>query len=158
MDQKGERQEMSLSNITNAMIISERIASSGQPEEYQFKAIAQAGYQVVMNLAMPNSDNAIPEEGNIVTARRMVYVHIPVPFAAPTVRHLRQFLAVMDAFQNERVWIHCAANYRASAFLYQYMRLSQNVSDDQARKVMFPSWEPDDIWKDFMAIPKNQVM
>jgi hypothetical protein len=37
----------------------------------------------VINLAMPNSENAIPEEGYIVTARSMTYVHIPVPFDAP---------------------------------------------------------------------------
>ncbi|MCG8485969.1 MAG: phosphatase, partial [Chromatiales bacterium] len=76
---------MAIENITNYIRISDRIASSGQPEEQQFKDIAQAGFQVVINLAMPNSDNAIPEEGYIVTARKMSYVHIPVPFDAPDV-------------------------------------------------------------------------
>ena len=62
---------VAIENITNYIRISDRIASSGQPEEQQFKDIAQAGFQVVINLAMPNSDNAIPEEGYIVTARKM---------------------------------------------------------------------------------------
>lgn len=75
---------MALEEITNYMLVTDRIASSGQPDEMQFKDIAQAGYEVVINLAMPNSENAIPEEGYIVTAREMQYIHIPVPFEAPS--------------------------------------------------------------------------
>ncbi|MGV6817065.1 MAG: protein tyrosine phosphatase family protein [Thiotrichales bacterium] len=148
---------MNQASIRNFLPVSERIGSSGQPEEHEFKHIAAAGYDVVINLAMPNSDDAIPEEGNIVTARKMNYVHIPVPFEAPTVDHLRTFLAVMEAFKTQKVWVHCVLNYRASAFLYQYMRLSQSVSPEDARKIMLPSWEPDDVWKRFMAISKKEL-
>ena len=52
---------MSIEAMTNHIQVSDRIASSGQPEDHQFKTIAQAKYQVVINLAMPNSGNAIPE-------------------------------------------------------------------------------------------------
>jgi len=44
---------MSIEAITNYIKVSDRIASSGQPEEHQFKSIAEAKYQVVINLAMP---------------------------------------------------------------------------------------------------------
>ena len=79
---------MAVEEITNYMHISECIASSGQPEEHQFNDIAVAGYQAVINLARPNSENAIPEEGYLVTALGMAYVHIPVPFDAPNIEHL----------------------------------------------------------------------
>ncbi len=60
--------KMAMEDIVNYLYISEHMASSGQPEEHQFKEIALAGYQVVINLAMPDSDNAVPEEGYLVTA------------------------------------------------------------------------------------------
>lgn len=143
---------MALDEITNYTLISDRIASSGQPEEMQFKDIAQAGYKVVINLAMPNSENAIPEEGYIVTARKMQYIHIPVPFEAPTSEHLKDFISVMEAFKNKKVWVHCVVNYRVSAFLYLYMRLVNNATIEEANKVILKSWKPNDIWKSFMEI------
>ncbi|MCG7984154.1 MAG: protein tyrosine phosphatase family protein [Candidatus Thiodiazotropha lotti] len=93
---------MAIENIINYLRISDRIASSGQPDEAQFKAIAQAGFQVVINLAMPNSDHAIPEEGYIVTARKMSYVHIPVPFDAPDAEHLKTFVGFMEGVQDKK--------------------------------------------------------
>ena len=128
-----------------------------QPDEHHFKTIAQAGFQVVVNLAMPNSENAIPEEGNIVTAHRMTYVHIPVPFDAPDAGHLKQFINTMQAFADWKVWVHCVLNYRVSAFLYQYQRLVLGAADTDARKIMFPSWQPNDVWQRFMALTKEDV-
>jgi protein tyrosine phosphatase (PTP) superfamily phosphohydrolase (DUF442 family) len=147
---------MALEEITNYMLISDRIASSGQPEEMQFKDIAQAGYDVVINLAMPNSENAIPEEGYIVTARKMQYIHIPVPFEAPSLDHLNDFISIMNAFKEKKVWVHCVVNYRVSAFLYLYMRLVHNATVEEASKVVLESWNPNDIWRSFMEIANDQ--
>ncbi len=148
---------MNIEAITHYRKVSERIAASGQPEEPQFKNIANAGFQVVINLAMPNSENAIPEEGNIVTARKMTYVHIPVPFDSPTAAHLKTFINTMAAFSEQKVWVHCVLNYRVSAFLFQYQRLVFNASHDEAKKVMLPSWQPNAVWLAFMALSKDDV-
>lgn len=148
---------MSIEDITNYKAISDRLASSGQPSERQFKDIADAGFEVVINLAMPNSDNAIPEEGYIVTARKMAYVHLPVPFEAPTADHLRSFFALMRAFESAKCWVHCALNYRVSAFLYQYFRLVLNMRPEEARKVIIGEWVPDDVWQDFMALERADL-
>lgn len=148
---------MSIEDITNYKSVTDFLASSGQPDEMQFKEIAAAGYEVVINLAMPNSDNAIPEEGYIVTARKMVYAHLPVPFEAPTVEHLRSFLALMAAFEGKKCWVHCVVNYRVSAFLYQYFRLVRNVSANEAKKVILAEWNPDPVWREFMALETEDV-
>jgi len=148
---------MSNREITNYIQVSERIASSGQPVDDYFKYIASAGYEAVINLAMPNSENAIPEEGNIVTALQMLYIHIPVPFEAPDKMHLQDFINVMRAFTDKKVWVHCALNYRVSAFLYQYERLVNKCNAEDARKVMLPSWEPDKVWQQFMKIEANEI-
>ncbi|MET0082317.1 MAG: protein tyrosine phosphatase family protein [Sedimenticola sp.] len=148
---------MSLKKITNYREISDRLTSSGQPDEMQFKEIAAAGFEVIINLAMPNSDNAIPEEGYIITARKMTYVHLPVPFEAPTVEHLRSFFALMQAFESKKCWIHCVVNYRASAFLYQYYRLVLHANEEEARKVILEEWEPNAVWQEFMALDAKNV-
>ncbi|PLY12038.1 MAG: phosphatase [Sedimenticola sp.] len=143
---------MGVETILNYIQVSDRLASSGQPEDRQFKAIAEAGYHAVINLAMPNSENAIPEEGNIVTALGMRYVHIPVPFEAPDSRHLRDFIQIMQAFPKDKVWVHCVLNYRVSAFLYQHYRLALGVPLSEAKKVMLPGWNPNETWQKFMTL------
>ncbi len=148
---------MSIEDILNFIQVSDRIASSGQPEDHQFKDIAKAGYKTIINIAMPNSENAIPEEGNIVTSLKMTYVHIPVPFDAPNASHLREFIKVMETFANQRVWVHCVVNYRVSAFLYQHQRLIHGAQPEEAKKVMLASWEPDIIWQKFMALSYEEV-
>ncbi|EXJ14350.1 protein tyrosine phosphatase family protein [Imhoffiella purpurea] len=148
---------MNIDSILNHVRISDRISTSGQPEEHEFRAIAEAGFEVVVNLAMPNSENAIPEEGNIVTARRMIYVHIPVPFEAPTATHLRSFLGVMAAFPDSRIWIHCVVNYRASAFIYQYARCVEGRSHEEALGLMLPTWSPNAVWRDFMDLAESDL-
>lgn len=140
------------SSITNYLQISDQLASSGQPEENQFKLIKNEGYDVVINLAMPNSENVIPEEGNIVTAYGMSYVNIPVPWEAPTKHHLEQFFGVMRAFEGKKIWVHCVKNFRVSAFLYQYYRLVLEKPEEQSKAVIFEGWEPIEIWQDFMEL------
>jgi protein tyrosine phosphatase (PTP) superfamily phosphohydrolase (DUF442 family) len=92
---------MSIEEIINHKTISETLSSSGQPDEIQFKDIAQTGFEVVINLAMPNSDNAIVDEGYIVTARKMIYVHLAVPFEAPEAHHLSSFFSLLEAFKEK---------------------------------------------------------
>lgn len=148
---------MNLEHILNYRWISDRLASSGQPEEHQFKYIAAAGYRAVINLAMPDFAKAIPEEGNIVTALKMLYVHIPVPYEAPERFHLQAFFGVMEAFREHRVWIHCVVNHRVSAFLYLYRRLLEGASAEEAKAVMLPSWKPDDVWQRFMSVSQDEI-
>ena len=58
----------------NYFQITEKVGTSGQPTADQFADIAAAGYGAVINLAMYNSDRAIPEEGNIVAEQGMIYI------------------------------------------------------------------------------------
>ncbi len=155
-EEKGQAasKAMCTEKIINQMRLSERIASSGQPEEREFKTIALAGYEAVINLAMPNSENAIPGEGNIVTALNMIYIHIPVPFDAPNKAQLNNFLNIMDGLSTRKVWVHCVLNYRVSAFLYHYWRYALKASDEEAQKVILPSWQPNSVWQHFMGIAR----
>lgn len=145
-----------MEHILNFVQLTPLIATSGQPGPEDFTGIAEAGHVAVINIAMPDSDNALADEGRRVTETGMAYVHIPVPFDAPTARHLAQFTEAMAAFQGERVWVHCAMNLRVSAFMYHYLR-STGVAEADARSPILARWAPrmDDVWKQFLEAPAD---
>lgn len=144
-----------LENILNYMQVTENIASSGQPNASELTIIADAGYDVIINLAMPDSENAIPSEGHLVTSNNIIYIHMPVPFDTPERFHLQSFIKIMETFTDKKVWVHCVKNYRASAFLYHYLHKSRSFSITEAQKAILPSWEPNEIWQRFMHLDQE---
>lgn len=142
---------MSINNILNYIVITDNISTSGQPSPNQFKDIADAGFTSVINLAMPDSTNALPDEGGFVSETGMNYFHIPVPFEAPKREHLELFLKLMKVVDAEKVWVHCALNWRVSAFMQHYQSTVLKLS--QAKQIpILESWEPDDIWLVFLEL------
>src|SRR5262245_37755800 len=121
-----------LCEIYNFRIIGDGLGTAGQPTESQFQAIRETGFEVVINPALPTSDNALANEGSVVTGLGMSYVHIPVDFKTPTAENFRAFCRVMEAFDGRRVFVHCAANKRVSAFVFLYRVLHQGISRFEA--------------------------
>ena len=148
-----------LDDIFNYVQLTDRVGTSGQPTEEQFEDIAAAGYKAVINLAMPDSDKALPNEGNLVSAQGMDYIHIPIPWEAPTTEHLRRFFGTMHNYAGQRVWVHCAMNLRVSAFMYLYLTSVEKISEAEATSPIIPRWEPqmDDTWRAFINMPGEQV-
>jgi protein tyrosine phosphatase (PTP) superfamily phosphohydrolase (DUF442 family) len=126
------------------------LGTGGQPTAAQFRAIRAAGFEAVINLALPTSDNALANEGSVVTGLGMVYVHIPVDFKAPTAEDFRRFCGIMDTLSERRVFVHCAANMRVSAFVFLYRVLRQQVPAGEAERDLRAIWEPDGVWSDFI--------
>ncbi|HEY9738121.1 MAG TPA: protein tyrosine phosphatase family protein [Trichocoleus sp.] len=139
-----------LEAIYNFLTISDTLATAGQPTAAQFDAIREAGYTVVVNLALPTSSNALPNEQEIVESQGMMYVHIPVQWESPTLDDLQQFFAAMGSSSGNRVFVHCAANMRVSAFVYLYRLLRQGVAEEQARHDLNQIWQPNETWQRFI--------
>lgn len=133
--------EAQLEEITSYTRISESLASSGQVGYDQVRAIKEAGFEVVVNLA-PANDAANGLEGFLVVEQGMSYVHIPVSWQEPSMRDLEFFFTVMEANKGRKVFVHCFANMRASAFVYLYRTLHEGVSKEQAREDMAKIWDP----------------
>ena len=144
------RSAANIPEIYNFRAIGDRLATAGQPTESQFQSIREAGFEAVINLALPTSDNALANEGSIVTGHGMSYVHIPVNFQAPTPEDFRAFCRVMDAFDGRPVFVHCAANMRVSAFIFLYRVLHQGVAIHAAEPDLRAIWEPDEVWGRFI--------
>ena len=137
----------------------ERIATSGQPDRREFHRIAEDGYEVVINLAMHDSDNAIPEEGSLVASLGMQYINIPVPFDEPTAQHLREFIGILEVLASRKIWVHCAVNARVSAFMFHYLTKVQGLPENTASSPLLIKWRSrmDEVWQEFMEITNEEV-
>ena len=139
-----------LENIYNYLKISDKIATAGQPSVEQFSHIKEAGYQVVVNLALKDSSNALRNEKEIVENEGMQYFHIPVIWENPTEDNLQEFIQVMKTNVNQKIFVHCAANKRVSAFIYLYRSSQEGVSDEAAKKDLHQIWIPNETWQQFI--------
>ena len=140
-----------LNDIYNHRQVSPDLATSGQPDEEELAAIAQAGYQVIVNIALHDDPRySLSDEAASVKALGLEYIHIPVLFHAPTAHDLEQFFDVMDRVSERKVWVHCAANKRVSTFLGLYWHLRQGRPRAQAFALMASVWEPNEVWSAFV--------
>lgn len=140
-------------DILNYYAISENLATSGQPTAGQFKEIAAAGYEVVINLAMPDHRDSIDTEGSILASLGITYIHIPVPFDAPSDDQFSEFSNYLSSLEQRKVWVHCIVNARVSAFTFRYFRDVKSIPPENIQNPILQAWLPnmDDIWKEFIA-------
>lgn len=142
--------DTAIANIYNFLKLSDSVATAGQPTESQFSAIRAAGYQVIINLALPESPNALPHEQKIVEECGMQYVHIPVIWENPTLADFDRFLEAMKANAGKKIFVHCAANMRVSAFMYLYRSIVEGMSAEEAERDLHKIWLPNETWQQFI--------
>jgi protein tyrosine phosphatase (PTP) superfamily phosphohydrolase (DUF442 family) len=80
-----------LADIYRFQAVTANLGTAGQPTAEQFDAVKDAGYEVVINLALGTTPRDLPNEPGIVAAHGIDYAHIPVVFDAPTDNDLSQF-------------------------------------------------------------------
>jgi protein tyrosine phosphatase (PTP) superfamily phosphohydrolase (DUF442 family) len=136
-----------IEDIYNFLKLSDRMATAGQPTIEQYPAIANTGYQVVINLALKESMNAIDNEDAIATNLGLEYIHIPVLWETPTIENFQEFVRVMDTNIDRKILIHCAANMRVSAFVYLYRQIYLGVDEATARQDLVKIWTPNEVWQ-----------
>ncbi|MAT45771.1 MAG: phosphatase [Anaerolineaceae bacterium] len=141
---------LDLQKITNFLTISESLASAGQPDENQLGSLRDSGYHVVINLALKDSPQALPDEEKTVTDLGLTYIHIPVIWEAPTRKNLQQFFETMQQFQDKKIFVHCVLNMRVSAFIFLYRVNILKETEEIARQDMLKIWQPDEIWQKFI--------
>ena len=141
-----------MKDIYNYQFLNENLSSSGMPTAAQMKAVAEAGTQVVINLAPHTVPDALPEEEALVESLGMKYVNIPVDWKNPVHQNLDDFFQAMDEHKDEKVLVHCQANYRASSFVMMYRVLKLGWKKEEAIPIMEKMWNPEDfpIWQKFI--------
>ena len=141
-----------MKDIYNYQFLDEKLSSSGMPTAKQMQEAAKADVQVVINLALKTSPGALPNEDSLVDSLGMKYIHIPVEWNNPTKQNLDDFFTAMDEHKQEKVLVHCQANYRASSFIMLYRVLRLGWKEEDAIPIMERMWNPEDfpVWQKFI--------
>ena len=136
--------------IYKLRVIDDRLATAGQPTAEQFRAVRSGGYQAVINLLPADSKWAVAGEQAAVEEQGLRYHHLPVVWEAPTADDFTRFCALMQAESGSRLFVHCAANLRVSAFVFLYRVLRLGVSREVAERDLLAVWQPDEVWSQFI--------
>ncbi len=139
-----------ITDIINFLAINPLLATGGMPTIDQVQALAEAGFEVVINLALDQSPDAIPEEEVVVTRLGMRYIHIPVIWKHPQLSDLEKFFDSMQQFSSSKIFVHCVLNLRVSVFVYLYRVIVLREVSTIAHADLLKIWQPDDIWQAFI--------
>lgn len=151
---------MSTEDIYNYVKVNERLITAGQPTAEQLQAAADEGYDTVINLAVVHIGSPLPNEADVVHSLGMAYHHIPVDWNNPTDDDFNQFEQVMNDAPENKVLLHCAANFRVTAFYSLYAMKNLRWSEAQAEAFRDAIWAGSDypVWETFVARKKAEIL
>jgi protein tyrosine phosphatase (PTP) superfamily phosphohydrolase (DUF442 family) len=138
--------------IRNFLQLTDKLLSSGMPTGDQMRSVAEAGVEVVINLAPFDSETDLKDEGKLVESLGMKYINIPVDWEAPTRQNFEEFIKAMDENKDDKMLVHCRANYRATGFIALYRIHRLGWEPEEALKDLRRIWNPEEypIWKKFI--------
>ena len=139
-----------MSDIKNLLTVSDQLACAGQPAESQLAEMAVQGFQVVINLGLSDGKYALPDEAGSVARLGLAYYHIPVLFDSPRLAEWQSFQSIMDQEQGKKIFVHCAANYRATAFTGLYLFAKAELAEQELQSFIARFWQPDAVWQRFI--------
>lgn len=126
------------------------LSSSAQASRPYLEQAAQLKYEVVINLAPPQSWGSIENEGALIGKQGLAYVNIPVDFERPALRDFELFSGMMKASAGKNVLVHCQANFRGASFVFLYSVIHENVPLQEAAAKLNAIWSPNAVWKKFI--------
>ena len=135
------------------------VLTSGQPNAAQLAEAADDGIEVVVNLVPESEGIYNPEEGGILAAQGVEYIHVPVNWRDPKSEEFQNFLNAMDRVGDRKVLVHCWANARASALVAAHRAI--DAPDTQAAELeqLETIWSDvagydfvqNTVWQDYLA-------
>lgn len=102
-------------SIANFHRVSDRVATGGEPTTAQIVALAEGGFNTIVNLREDSESN----DGPLFRAAREAgirFVRVPVSMTNPTDASVAKFLAVTDDTVLYPVYVYCAEGNRAAAY------------------------------------------
>lgn len=133
---------MGIEQAYNYLAVSDRVLTAGRVAPEQLAELAAEGVEVVINLLPEASEYAVKNERRLVEAQGIEYLYLPIDFAAPTLADYQQFRQLMTRAGDRKLLIHCAANYRVSAFYSRYAIHTGHWSVTEADQFMLSIWQP----------------
>ncbi len=150
---------MSTQEIYNYRKVDDQLITGGQPTEGQLKSAANEGFTTVINLATIDPRSSLEDEEGLVRSLGMTYFHIPVDWENPQDSDFETFEAVLKQLAEEKTLIHCAANFRVTAFYSLYAMKHLGWSEVQADEFRASIWQGSDypVWNRFISRMKAKT-
>ena len=82
----------------------------------------------------------------------MNYIHIPVDFNKPNKADFKKFVFNIEKYKDKKIWVHCEANMRVSAFTYKYRRDILKIGHKEIIGDLEAIWIPNKIWNSFLEL------
>ena len=141
---------MSIKKAYNFIQINELVSTSGTIKHIE---LIKEDYQLIVNLLPNDSEHARDNEQQDVEGLKINYIYIPVDWNNPVMLDYHDFEAVMNKFINKKVHIHCAANYRVTAFYGIYAYKNSDWSETQLFELISSIWDIDEHpqWQKFIS-------
>ena len=150
---------VSIDGSYNFRRISDQLTTSGVVGANRLTNLKAQGYEALINLLPDGTEHAVPGEAELVTGQGLTYVHIPVDFSAPTDADFAAFVQAMDAAGDKTIHVHCAANFRVSAFYALYAMHKGLWTPQQAEEHIRGIWNPADYpaWQRFIELQRQRI-
>lgn len=144
---------MSTEEIFNYVKVNDQISTAGQPTEDQLRDAAAEGFTTIINLAPVNPPYTPANEAGLARELGLNYIYIPVTWNNPTDADFAAFERAMSETAGDKTLIHCAANFRVTAFYTLYAQKHLGWSAAQAAALRDRIWAGSDypVWEAFIA-------
>ena len=74
----------------------------------------------------------------------------PVDWDNPKLSDFENFVELMKSYGDDKVYVHCQLNWRASSFVYLYRITQLGVSIEEALQDLTAIWQPKDGWQEYI--------
>lgn len=150
---------MGSNKIYNQLEVSDELLTAGQPTAEQLRSLAAEGFTAVVNLATEKPTDPPFGEGELVRSLGMTYEHIPVEWEDPKPSDFEAFERTLARLPQGKTLIHCAANYRVTAFYALYALKHLGWSEEAAEQFRARIWEGSDhrTWEQFIERMKRKI-
>lgn len=150
---------MSSETIYNYIKVNDELITGGQPTAAQLRSLAAEGFTAVVNLATEKPSDLPLTEPELVRSLGMTYEHIPVEWEDPKESDFETFERTLPRLPPGKTLIHCAANFRVTAFYALYALKHLGWSEEQAEQFRATIWEGSDYptWEQFIDRMKGKI-
>ena len=123
------------------------LMTSALPSEEDFSLMAAQGYEIIISLCQDIDSETLEDEDSLVSRAGMRYIHLPVTFVAPTLEDYELLRDILRSVPDRKVWLHCARNWRVSAFMTIYHIVEMSMPHREAEEIAHRAWQPDETWQ-----------
>ena len=132
---------MSIEKAYNFKRINELVSSSGTIKHIDISSMAEEDYDLVINLLPNDNEHARKNEQQEFKTLGIEYKYIPVDWNNPKQSDYIEFESILNGFKCKKIHIHCAANFRATAFYGIYTCKNLDWSKLQSFELMKSFWD-----------------